>query len=97
MTQHMLLQVLFLLERRVASFVVALERTIFAMHILDVNLQLGACGEGRRTLIAVVVLDLEMTLQMLFDMLLFKGSKTAYVALESFLFQVNSLIMTTQV
>jgi hypothetical protein len=93
----MLLQVLFLLKRRVTTFVVALKWTIFAMHIFDVNLQLGACGEGRRTLIAVVVLDLEMTLQMLLDVLFFEGAEATNVAFESFLLQVNSLIVTTQV
>jgi hypothetical protein len=70
--QHMLLQVLLLLERRVASFVVALERAVFAVNILYVNLQLSAGGECRRALIAVIILDLEVTLQMLLDVLLFE-------------------------
>lgn len=46
MTQHMLLQVLLLFERRVTSFVVAFERTLLTMYILDVNLQLSSSREG---------------------------------------------------
>lgn len=72
MTQHVFFQVLFLLERRIASLVLALERAILAVDVLDVNLQFGAGGEARRTLVAVIVLDLEVTLQMLFDVLLFE-------------------------
>lgn len=67
------------------------------MHILNMNLQLGAGGEGGWTLIAVIIFDLEVTLQMLLDVLLLEGAQTANVALESLLFQVNSLIMTAQV
>ena len=67
------------------------------MDILDVNLQLGSSGEARRALIAVVVLDLEVTLQMFFDVLFFERAQPANVALESFLLQVDSLIVTTQV
>jgi hypothetical protein len=96
-TQHVLLQVLLLLERRVASLVLALERTILAVDIFDVNLQLSSCGEARRTLVAVIVLDLEVTLQMLLDVLLFEGAQAADVALEAFLLQVDSLIVPSQV
>lgn len=45
-SQHVLLQVLLLFESRVAAFVLALKRTLLAMHILNVNFQLGAGGEG---------------------------------------------------
>lgn len=81
----MLLQVLLLLESRLAALVFALERTILAMDVLDVNLQFGAGGEGRRTLVAVVVLDLEMPLQVLLDVLFLEGAQSADVAFESFL------------
>lgn len=76
---------------------IALERTLLTMHILNVNLELGASGEGGGTLIAVIIFDFEVTLQMLFDVLLLKRAKTANVTLESLLFQVNSLIMTAQI
>lgn len=97
MSQHVLLQVLLLFEGRFAALVIALERTILAVDILDVNLQFGAGGEGRRTLIAVIVLDLKVTLQMLLDVLFLEGAQAANVALEALFFQVHSLIMATQV
>lgn len=67
------------------------------MHIFNVDFQLGAGGEGWRTLIAVVVFDFEMALQMLLDVLFLERPQPADIALEPFLLQVNSLIMTTQV
>lgn len=96
-TQHVFLQVLLLLEGRLATFVFALEWTILAMHVLDVNLQLRASCECRRTLVAVVVFDLEMAFQMLFDVLLLERSQSADIALEPFLLQMHSLIVATQV
>lgn len=95
--QHVLLQVLLLLERRVAAFVVALERTILAVDVLDVNLQLSSGCEGRRTLVAVVIFDLEVTLQVLLDVLLLERSQAADVALEALLLQVDPLIVAPQV
>lgn len=76
---------------------IALERPILAVDILDVDLQLGPGGEGRRTLIAVIVLDLKVTLQMLLDVLLLEGAQAADVALEALFLQVHSLIMATQI
>lgn len=84
-TQHMLLQVLFLLKGRLAAFVLALEWTILAMDVLDVDFQFSAGGEGRRTLVAVVVLDLKVPLQVLLDVLFLEGAQSADVAFESFL------------
>lgn len=84
-------------ERRLASLVLAFEWTIFAVNVFDVNLQFGTGGESGWTLIAVVVLDFEMTLQMLLDVLFLERSQAANVALEALLLQVNSLIMTAQV
>lgn len=75
----------------------ALEWTILAMDVLDVNLQFGAGGEGRRTLIAVIVLDLEMPFQVLLDVLLLEGAQSADIAFESFLLKVDSLIVAAQV
>jgi hypothetical protein len=71
--------------------------TILAVDILDVNFKLGSGCEGRRTLIAMVVFDLEMTLQMLFDMLLLECPQTADIAFESLLFEMHSLIMSSQI
>lgn len=96
-SQHVFLQVLFLFKRRIASFMIAFERAILAMDVLDVNLQLCARCESWRTLIAVIVLDLEVALQMLLDVLLLERSESTYVALEAFLLQMHPLIMTTQV
>lgn len=93
----MLLQVLLLLKSRLAAFMFALEWTILAMDVLDVNLQFGAGGEGRRTLVAVIVLDLEMPLQVLLNVLLLEGAQTADVAFETFLLKMNSLIVAAQV
>lgn len=85
-SQHVFFQVLLLLERRLAPFMLAFERTIFAVNVFDVNFQLGPGGEGRRTLIAMVVLDLEVALQMFLDVLLLEGAQSANVALEPLLF-----------
>lgn len=93
----MLLQVLLLLKGRLAAFVFALEWTILAVDVLDVNLQFGAGGEGRRTLVAVIVLDLKMPFQVLLDVLLLEGAQTADIAFESFLLEVDSLIVAAQV
>lgn len=96
-SQHVLLQVLLLFESRFAALVIALERTILAVDILDVDLQFGSGGEGRRTLIAVIVLDLKVALQMLLDVLFLERAQAANVALKTLFFQVHSLIMATQV
>lgn len=75
----------------------ALERTLLAMHIFNMDFQLCAGGKGRWTLIAVVIFDFEVALQMLLDVLLLECAQTADVALEALLLQMNPLIMTTQV
>lgn len=93
----MLLQVFLLLKGRLAALMFALEWTILTVDVLDVNLQFGAGGEGRRTLVAVIVLDLEMPFQVLLDVLLLKCAQTTDVAFESFLLEVDSLIVATQV
>ena len=58
----MLLKIFLLLKCRVAAFVVALEWTLVAVDIFDVNLKLSSCRECAGALITMVVFDLEVAL-----------------------------------
>jgi hypothetical protein len=76
---------------------VALEWPLITMDIFDVNFKLGSSRECGRTLIAMIIFNFEMSLQMLLDVLLFERSQATNVTFESLFFQMHTLIMTTKV
>lgn len=76
---------------------IAFKWPLIAVDIFNVNFKLGSCGECGRTLIAMIVLNFKVSLQMLFNVLLLERSQATNVAFKSLLFQMNTLIVTTKV